>query len=142
VLAQQRHRDHRGVPRQDAGVVGGEEGAAVRRDALGALDLHAPPRLVQESEEGLDQLGELLVEAPLVLGVVAVQATDDPAQRLARVARERRGAAGDRVGQLHAGVQPVAQPAHEGDRRRGVHAAALACPAQLSTAWTVEWRGV
>ena len=113
----------------------------MRGDALGALDLHPPPRLVQEREEGLDQLGELLVEAPLVLGVVAVEAVDDPVQRLARVAREGGGAARDGLRQLQAGVQPGAQAAHEGDRGGGVHAAALTRLAQLSTASTVEWRG-
>ena len=42
------------------------------------------------------------VEAPLVLGVVALHAVDDPVQGLARVARERRGSAGDRVWELEA----------------------------------------
>jgi hypothetical protein len=141
VLAQQRHRDHRGVPGQDAGVVRCQEDAPVRGHALGAVDPHPPPRLVEEGEERLDQLGEVLVEAPLVLGVVAVEPVEDALDSLARVARERRGAAGERLGQLEPGVESSAQAAHERDRRALVHAAALACRAQSCTASTVECRG-
>ena len=134
VLAQEGHRDHRGVPGQDAGVVGGEQHAPVSRHALGALDLHPPPRLVQEREERLDQLGEVLVEAPLVLRVVAVHPVEDPLHGLTRVARERRRAPGDRLRQLEPGIEPGPKPPHECDRGALVHAAALGSPAQLSTA--------
>ena len=48
-----------------------------------------PLAVVEEAEERLDQVREALVEAPFVLGVVAVQAVDDPVEGLARVARER-----------------------------------------------------
>ncbi len=130
----------------------------MRRHALGAGHLHSPPRLVEEGEGGLDELGEALVEAPFVLGVVAVEPVEDPAHRLARVARERGRAAGDGLRQLHAGVEPGAQAAHEVDRGwngmaaqrsapaaclMAIHAAitVLALAAQASTASTVDWRG-
>lgn len=114
----------------------------MRRHALGALDLHPPPGLVQEGEERLDQLGEVLVEAPLVLRVVAVQAVEDALDGLARIAREGAGAPRERLGQLEARVEAGPQAAHEADRGALVHAAALAPEAQVSTASTVECRGV
>ena len=57
------------------------------RDPLGTHDLDAPPGLVEEREERLDQLGEALVESPLVLGVLAVEPVDDAGYGLARVTR-------------------------------------------------------
>ena len=48
-----------------------------------AVGLHPPPDVVEELEQRIDRLGELLVEAPLVLVVVA-------AQPLRRAARPRR----------------------------------------------------
>ena len=53
------------------------------------LRLHPPPGVVEELEQGVDRLGELLVEAPLVLVVLAAQplrqALDRVAQGLGKV---------------------------------------------------------
>ena len=81
--------------------------------------LHPPPAVVEEAEERLDQVGELLVEAPLVVLVLALEAAQHALERVARVARQRRGAARERVGQLEPRVEPLAQAAHEGQRGEG-----------------------
>jgi hypothetical protein len=134
VLAQQRHRDHRRVPGQDAGVVRCEQRAPVGRDAVRALDLDPPPAVVEEAEERLHQVGEVLVEAPLVVLVVPLEPAQHTLERVAGLARERRGAARERVGQLESRVEPFAQAAHEGKRGGVAHAAAT----QSSSASTVE----
>ena len=87
--------------------------------AVGALDLDPPPAVVEEAEEGLDQVGEVLVEAPLVVLVVALEPAQHALERVARLARQRGGAAGERLGQLEPRVEPLAQAAHEGQPRPG-----------------------
>jgi hypothetical protein len=115
-------------------VVRGEQRAPVRRDAVGALDPHPPPAVVEEAEERLDQVGEVLVEAPLVVLVVSLQPAQHVLERVAGLARERRSAARERVGQLESRVEPLAQAAHEGQRGGVGHAAAT----QSSSASAVE----
>ena len=119
VLAQDRRRDHRAVPREDPGVVRHEQGAAVRGHVLHAGRGHAPPAVVEEVEHRLDQVGELLVEAPLVLLVVAVEPPQRRGHAVAALARQPGGAARQRLGQLDAGVEPLAQAAHEAERGAG-----------------------
>ena len=65
------HR-HQAVDRDGAGVVGDDEGAAVGGDVLDAADLDAEPLLGDRAQRGHEEaLGDLLVEAVLVDGVVA-----------------------------------------------------------------------
>ncbi len=121
-------------------MVGREQRGAVSGHALGALGLHAPPAVVEKAEERLDEVGELLVEAPLVLRVVALHPLQQPLDRRSGVARERGRAARDRLGQVEAGFQALAQATHEGERGLG-HAAAAPrgrARTQSSTAPTVE----
>ncbi len=133
VLAQQAHRDHRRVPGQDPGVVGHHQRAPVSGDVGGADRLHPPPAVVEEVEEGEHQVGELLVEAPLVLAVVAVQPPRRPFQGPPGVARQHRGAADQRLGGVQTRAQAVAHELQGAHRRPDphhagwpAHAAALA----------------
>ena len=90
----------------DAGVVGDEQRPAVRRDVArrpSASTRHQT--LVEELEEREDRLGELLVEAPLVLVVLAPQ----PAARSAR-ARRAAGSGSDAGGPLGGGERVEARP--------------------------------
>jgi hypothetical protein len=141
VLAQQGHGDHRRVPGQDARVVGHQQRAPVSRDARHPFGLHSPPAVIEKAEYRLDQLGEVLVEAPLVLRVFTLQSSQHPGHGLPAVAGKDPGRAGQGVGQLEAGVQTVAHPAQERDRGGVDHAAAadrLGRRTQSSTAAAVE----
>ena len=120
-------------------MVGHEQRPAVRGNVLHPLGLHAPPAFVEEPEERLHQLGEVLVEPPLVLGVIALEPAQRPVHRLAALTRKGAGGPGQGLGQLEAGVEALAHPAQERDRPGVDHAAAA--PTQSSTAATVAWRG-
>src|SRR5215208_4104401 len=101
---------------------------------MGTFDLDPPPAVVEEAEERLHQVGEVLVEAPLVVLVLALEAPQYPLQRVACVARQGRRAAAERLWQLQPGVEALAQPPHERQRSRIAHAAAT----QSRTASVVE----
>ena len=58
---------------------------SVRRDVLHAGRRHPPPAVVHELEERIDDLDELLVEAPLVLRVLTAQAGGTLARRRGRI---------------------------------------------------------
>ncbi len=82
-----------GVPRQDAGVVGGDQHATARRHVVDAVGGDAPPVVVEEVEQRLDVAGELRRVAP---GILAVPAADRAARRrdgAGRLARQCRDAA-------------------------------------------------
>jgi hypothetical protein len=113
VLAADRQAHHRRVPGQHPGVVRGQERPPVGRDVLHPGGLHAPPAVVQESEQGLDETHELLVEAPLVLGVVARQPPQRDPYLLARPRREDVRRVRERVRKLRAAVEPLAQAEYE-----------------------------
>ena len=81
--------DHRGVEREERpGVIGHEQRAAVGGDVANAGGLDPPPDLVEELEQRVDGLGEVLVEAPLVLAVLALEPPADRLERVAAAARE------------------------------------------------------
>ncbi len=104
-------------------MVRGEQRAPVRGDVVGALDLDPPPAVEEEAEQRLDEVREVLVEAPLVVGLVALEPAQHVVDGGARVPRQRRGAARERLRQLEPGLQALAQAPHEADRREVAHAA-------------------
>ena len=77
--------------------------APVGGDVHDPLGLDPPPDLVEELEQREDRLGELLVEAPLVLVVVALQPADERA-------RPPRAAAGGSELAALAGSRPCSSP--------------------------------
>ena len=121
--------DHRGVEWEEgSGVVGDQESATVGRHVANTLGLDPPPDVVEELEGRVDHLGELLVEAPLVLAVLAPKPLCDPFDHLAQRARQLRRT---RPARRSSGrVRPRLRPASAqevGDRgRRGKRRGALA----------------
>ena len=103
------------------GVVGHHQRPPVAGHVGGAHGLHPPPAVVEEVEEGQHQVGELLVEAPLVLAVVAVQAAGRPLDGAARVGRQHRGAADERLGGVEALAQAFAHELQRAHRRADAH---------------------
>ena len=89
-----------------------------------ALGLDPPPDVVEELEEREDRLGELLVEAPLVLVVLALQARTIASIASRSRARQRLGrllGGGQRV---EARLDPAAELAQEVGDRLGRRASA------------------
>jgi hypothetical protein len=130
VLALQRDADHRRVPRHDAGVVGHEQRAPVGRYVRDPLGMHPPPAVVQELEQWQRGVGELLVEAPVVLLVVAAEPAHDGLEAVAGLARQRQRGAGHRPRRPRPALEPAPHGAQEGHDRaqriaRAAHAAAL-----------------
>ena len=98
-------------------MVGDDQRPAVGRHVANALRLDPPPDSVEEVEDREHRLGELLVEAPLVLVVLAPQAAGDRLERVAQLGRQRSGGALSRRQRVEAGLDPAAQGAEElGDR--------------------------
>ena len=128
-------------------MVGREHRAPVGGDPVRAGHLHPPPAVVEEAEEGLHELGEALVEPPLVLVVVALQPAHGALHGHAGVARERGGPTGHGVRELETRVEALPEAAHEAEgnvEAGGLgHAALTSCrrAIQSCTAATVEYRG-
>ena len=125
VLLHDRHRDHRRVEgKQRAGVVGDEQRAPVGGHVAHPLGLDPPPDLVEELEQREDGLGELLVEAPLVLVVLALQA---PRDRLDRV-RSRAGSEPAACWAAASGSRPDSTPPRTPRRNSAIASGGLRVP--------------
>jgi hypothetical protein len=99
-------------------------------DVGGAGDLDPPPDVVEELERRERRLGELLVESPGVLGVLAAQPAGDQRQRVADPIRQRPGGALGGLERVETVLDPEPQAAEEVrdrlrlcrvDPGRGVH---------------------
>src|SRR5829696_6838563 len=115
VLAQDRRGDHERVPGEDACMVGHEQGTPVTRHVRHPDRPRSPPTLVEQLEQWVDGLGEAFVEAPLVLGEVALEAAEPRLEHLPQLLREADGGGADGLERARAPREPPAQAAEKQD---------------------------
>ena len=90
-------------------MVGDPQRPAVRGTVADPAGLDPPPEVVEELEQREDRLRELLVEAPLVLVVLAPQPHHDRLHGVAKASRQRLGRGLGRGQGVEPGLDAVSQ---------------------------------
>ena len=145
-LVVDRHHRHQAVDRQRAGVVRDDECPALGREVLDATHLDAEPLLRDRTQAGQQQpLGDLLVEAVLVDGVVAGQPPPEERQEPSEL---RLPVVAEHLDRARTGTPPATRrarcpPRAHGPRssRRGRASATAATSARRRPAYDVATEG-
>ncbi len=100
-------------------MVGDQQSPTVSGNVSHTVDFDPPPDVVKKLKQREDGFGELLVEPPLVLVVLAAKAIEHGIERRAEAARQGSGCMLGRGHRVEAGLDAAPQHAQEvGDRLR------------------------